>query len=75
MSGPLSGVTVLAPEQMQAMPYATQLLGLMGAEVIKIEALEGEPGRAGRPTVTERDGRTSGTTFIRNNLGNLFPLF
>lgn len=69
MSGPLAGITILAPEQMHAMPHATQLMGFMGAQVIKVEALEGEPGRAGRPAVREPDGRASGSTFIRNNLG------
>ena len=41
---PLEGVRVLALEQMQALPYATQLLGRLGAEVVKVEA----PGH-GRP--------------------------
>jgi len=35
---PLSGVHILALEQMQALPYATQLLGRLGAEVVKVEA-------------------------------------
>ena len=35
---PLDGVRVLALEQMQALPYATQLLGRLGAEVVKVEA-------------------------------------
>ena len=34
---PLDGVRVLALEQMQALPYATQLLGRLGAEVVKVE--------------------------------------
>ena len=33
---PLSGVRVLALEQMQALPFATQLLGRLGADVVKI---------------------------------------
>ena len=29
--GPLTGVRILALEQMQALPYATQLMGRLGA--------------------------------------------
>jgi formyl-CoA transferase len=32
------GVRILALEQMQALPYATQLLGRLGAEVVRVEA-------------------------------------
>ena len=32
---PLSGVRILAIEQMQALPYATQLLSRFGADVVK----------------------------------------
>ena len=69
MSGPLTGVSILAAEQMHALPHATQLLALMGAEVIKVEPLAGEAGRAGKPIVHDRDGRATGMTFVRNNLG------
>jgi crotonobetainyl-CoA:carnitine CoA-transferase CaiB-like acyl-CoA transferase len=69
VSGPLTGITVLAAEQMHSLPHATQLLALMGAEVIKVEPLGGEAGRSGRPTVTDVDGRATGSTFLRNNLG------
>jgi crotonobetainyl-CoA:carnitine CoA-transferase CaiB-like acyl-CoA transferase len=40
-------VRVLAAEQMQALPYATQLLARLGAEVVKVEHPKGgESGRA-----------------------------
>ncbi len=68
MNGPLADVTVLAAEQMHSLPHATQLMALMGATVIKVEPLEGEAGRTGRPTLVDRDGRTTGSTFLRNNL-------
>ncbi len=67
--GPLRGVSVLAAEQMHALPHATQLLALLGADVIKVEPLDGEAGRSGRPVVVDTDGRATGSTFLRNNLG------
>ncbi len=66
---PLDGVRVLAVEQMQALPYATQLLAHLGAEVVKIEPPErGDAGRASLPAITDEDGRTVGATYLRNNL-------
>ena len=66
---PLSGVRVLAVEQMQALPFATQLLAHLGADVVKIEhPLHGESGRGSRPQITDRDGRAVGATYLRNNL-------
>jgi CoA:oxalate CoA-transferase len=41
--GPLAGVTVLDLGQIYAAPYATLLLALAGARVIKVEPLHGEP--------------------------------
>ena len=68
MSGPLSDISVLAAEQMHSLPHATQLMALMGAQVIKVEPLTGESGRTGRPTLVDRDGRATGSTYLRNNL-------
>jgi formyl-CoA transferase len=66
---PLSGVRVLALEQMQALPYATQLLGRLGAEVVKVEAPgRGDLGRGSMPAMTDPAGRSVGATFLRNNL-------
>jgi crotonobetainyl-CoA:carnitine CoA-transferase CaiB-like acyl-CoA transferase len=66
---PLDGIRVLAAEQMQALPYATQLLGRLGAEVVKVEhPVHGESGRGATPAMEDPDGRTVGATFLRNNL-------
>src|SRR5260221_13850511 len=68
---PLDGVRVLALEQMQALPYATQLLGRLGAEVVKVEAPNtGDLGRSSMPAMADPDGRGVGATFMRNNLSN-----
>jgi formyl-CoA transferase len=67
---PLEGVRVLAAEQMQALPYATQLLARLGAEVVKVEhPVTGESGRASTPAVRDPEGRDVGATYLRNNLG------
>ena len=67
---PLAGVRILAVEQMQAMPFATQLLAHLGARVVKVEhPLHGEAGRGAAPSLRDRDGRPVGATYLRNNLG------
>lgn len=67
---PLDGVRVLAVEQMQALPYATQLLAQLGADVIKVEPPgRGDAGRLSQPALTDKDGRRVGATYLRNNLG------
>ncbi len=67
---PLDGVRILAAEQMQALPYATQLMGHLGARVVKVEhPVHGESGRGAQPWLTDVDGRRVGATYLRNNLG------
>lgn len=66
---PLDGVRILAAEQMQALPYATQLMAHLGAEVVKVEHPEhGESGRGAQPALVDSDGRRVGATYLRNNL-------
>ncbi len=65
---PLDDVRVLAIEQMQALPYATQMLARLGATVVKVEPPgRGESGRQALPAVEDPEGRLIGATFLRNN--------
>ncbi len=66
---PLAGVRVLALEQMQSLPYATQLLARLGADVVKVESTgSGDQGRSSTPFMHDPEGRVVGATFLRNNL-------
>jgi formyl-CoA transferase len=66
---PLAGVRVLALEQMQSLPWATQLLARLGADVVKVEHPNGgDSGRGSLPAMTDPEGRRVGATFLRNNL-------
>ncbi len=67
---PLEGIRVLAAEQMQALPFGTQLMSRLGAEVVKVEhPVTGESGRGALPAMDDPQGRRTGATFLRNNLG------
>ena len=66
---PLDGVRVLALEQMQALPWCTQLLARLGADVVKVEhPTIGDSGRESLPAMADPHGRSVGATFLRNNL-------
>lgn len=66
---PLEGVRILAAEQMQSLPFATQLLARLGADVVKVESpAGGESGRGSVPAMTAPSGEKVGATFLRNNL-------
>jgi len=65
---PLAGVRILTAEQMQALPFATQLMARLGAEVVKVEhPVRGESGRGSDPSITDPEGRRVGATYLRNN--------
>ena len=68
-SKPLDGVRILSIEQMQALPFATQLMTHLGAHVVKVEhPVTGDSGRGSLPAVHDTDGRQAGATFLRNSL-------
>jgi len=53
---------------MAALPYATQLLARLGAEVVKVEhPTTGDSGRGSVPYIEDPQGRKVGATFLRNN--------
>ena len=67
---PLTGIRVLAAEQMAALPFATQLLARLGADVVKVEhPTMGDSGRGSVPFIEDPQGRKVGATFLRNNFG------
>jgi crotonobetainyl-CoA:carnitine CoA-transferase CaiB-like acyl-CoA transferase len=56
MIRPLDGVKIVDLSNMLMAPYATQILGDMGADVIKVESPEGDPIRDIGPTRSPRMG-------------------
>lgn len=68
-SGPLAGIRILSVEQVVAMPFATQILARLGADVVKIEhPVTGDSGRLSYPMLRDDDGRFVGAPYLRSNL-------
>lgn len=63
--GPLSGITVLDTSNMLMGPYATGLLGSLGARVIKVEPPAGDISRG----IADADGLLAGPIHLNVNRG------
>jgi formyl-CoA transferase len=59
LTGPLQGIRVLEATTSWAGPMCGCLLADLGADVIKVEAIDGEVGRKVPPWLTGEDGRVS----------------
>jgi crotonobetainyl-CoA:carnitine CoA-transferase CaiB-like acyl-CoA transferase len=69
MTAPLEGVRVLELARILAGPWAGQTLADLGAEVIKVEAPQGDDTRRWGPPFVEREGDTSAAYFHSCNRG------
>lgn len=69
MTTPLAGVKVIELARILAGPWAGQTLADLGADVLKIEAPEGDDTRRWGPPFIERDGEKSAAYFHATNRG------
>ena len=56
MQGALDGVRILDLSRILAGPFASQLLSDLGADVVKVESLEGDDTRGWGPPFIDLDG-------------------
>jgi crotonobetainyl-CoA:carnitine CoA-transferase CaiB-like acyl-CoA transferase len=69
MSAPLAGIKVIELARILAGPWAGQTLADLGADVIKVEAPEGDDTRRWGPPFIDRDGDRSAAYFHATNRG------
>ena len=69
MQAPLAGVKVIELARILAGPWAGQTLADLGADVIKVEAPEGDDTRRWGPPFIERDGDKTAAYFYAANRG------
>jgi crotonobetainyl-CoA:carnitine CoA-transferase CaiB-like acyl-CoA transferase len=69
MPAPLAGLRVVELARILAGPWAGQTLADLGADVIKVEAPEGDDTRRWGPPFITRDGETSAAYFHATNRG------
>ncbi|MBD3676844.1 MAG: CoA transferase [Rhodobacteraceae bacterium] len=69
MEGPLSGLKVVELARILAGPWIGQCLADLGAEVIKVEAPEGDDTRRWGPPFIEQDGDRTAAYFHATNAG------
>ena len=69
MSAPLNGIKVIELARILAGPWAGQTLADLGADVIKVEAPEGDDTRQWGPPFVEREGDRSAAYFHATNRG------
>ena len=69
MAAPLAGLRVIELARILAGPWAGQALADLGADVIKVEAPEGDDTRRWGPPFLTRDGETTAAYFHATNRG------
>ncbi|HSF62745.1 MAG TPA: CaiB/BaiF CoA-transferase family protein [Paracoccaceae bacterium] len=69
MAAPLAGLKVVELARILAGPWAGQILADLGADVIKVEAPEGDDTRRWGPPFIDRDGDRSAAYFHATNRG------
>ena len=69
MTAPLHGIKVIEVARILAGPWAGQTLADLGADVIKVEAPEGDDTRRWGPPFIDRDGDRSAAYFHATNRG------